>query len=84
MTAPKKIYIGEIGSISDIRGSWHERSYPNDTEYIRADLVEGMRLACEAMVQAYPYEDKYDGGLCLCDMCQAYRLGKAALKADDG
>ena len=74
--APKKIYIDKIYNF------WYDkRDFVGDTEYIRSDLVNKMREACEAMVKAYPYSDIVDGKLCTCPTCKAYRLGVAALEA---
>ena len=52
-----------------------------DTAYIRGDLVDRMREACKAVVEAFWYEDEYDGNkVCDCAMCTAYRMARAALE----
>ena len=41
-----------------------------------ADLL----AACEAVVEAFWYEDEYDGNkVCDCAMCTAYRMAQAAI-----
>ena len=79
---PKKIYKSRNyeRDFLGLFGFWADRDSGNCTEYIRSDLVDGMREALEAMIAVRPL-GKHINPPCDCELCKATRLGKAALEA---
>ena len=74
--APEKIYM-QFGEKWGLDGSWCEKRIdPFNIEYIRADLVDGMR---EALETALPYLGCVEG--CNCGMQKAKDVVEAALEA---
>ena len=80
--APKKIYLHKfLDKASVFSRIWQREKERDDyITYIRADLVDGMREALEAVVEAFWY-DTTDDIPCECAMCDAYRMAQAALEA---